>query len=301
LDGDSIFDIFARNLVAQSGVDEEEIVLLDDSGCPADPVFPGLTKEPGTGALLGRFEAFKFSETTVVNFEVNVQFCQDQCNPVDCGGGVLSYGRKKRSADRRQSARQPRQLAPLPDDLADKLVYDPNLDQDVIVYDTPLRKQIFVDPGIKVNRFTDPTGGEVATGRGFTDENGVFVAGDFDEGDVVCTTWSWVYIGATCMIFLVFSILVVCVLCIYTNRRSVDRENKNRHYIASAQHSIVNGVTDRGMSTPSQAGYYQTQATYRNPHTPVPPPTPSAGGYSRSRTPENSASTLKSLRTSLRD
>ena len=82
MDGDSIFDIFARNLVAQSGVDEEEIVLLDDSGCPADPVFPGLTKEPGTGALLGRFEAFKFSETTVVNFEVNVQFCQDQCNPV---------------------------------------------------------------------------------------------------------------------------------------------------------------------------------------------------------------------------
>ena len=82
LDGESIFDIFARNLVAQSGVDEEEIVLLDDSGCPADPVFPGLTKEPGTGALLGRFEAFKFSETTVVNFEVNVQFCQDQCNPV---------------------------------------------------------------------------------------------------------------------------------------------------------------------------------------------------------------------------
>ena len=68
--------------------------------------------------------------------------------------------------------RQSRQLQPLPEDLADKLTYDPNLHQDVIVYDTPLRKQIFVDPGIKVNRFTDPTGGEVATGRGFTDENG---------------------------------------------------------------------------------------------------------------------------------
>ena len=91
---------------------------------------------------------------------------------VDCGGGVLSYGRKKRSADGNQLPRQSRQLSPLPDDLADKLTYDPNLHQDVIVYDTPLRKQIFVDPGIKVNRFTDPTGGEVATGRGFTDENG---------------------------------------------------------------------------------------------------------------------------------
>ena len=52
------------------------------------------------------------------------------------------------------------------------MMFDPNLGQEVIVYDTPLRKQIFVDPGIKVNRFTDPTGGEVATGRGFTDENG---------------------------------------------------------------------------------------------------------------------------------
>ena len=36
----------------------------------------------------------------------------------------------------------------------DKLIYDPNLQQDVILHDTPLRKQIFVDPGIRVNRFT---------------------------------------------------------------------------------------------------------------------------------------------------
>lgn len=82
LDGESIFDIFARNLIAKSGLDEEEIVLLDDRGCPSDPVFPGLQKDNQTGALLGKFEAFKFSDTTVVNFEVNVQFCQDKCNPV---------------------------------------------------------------------------------------------------------------------------------------------------------------------------------------------------------------------------
>ena len=79
--GESIFDIFARNLVAKSGLDEEEIVLLDDRGCPADPVFPGLARV-NDGVLQGKFEAFKFSDTTVVNFEVNVQFCQDRCNPV---------------------------------------------------------------------------------------------------------------------------------------------------------------------------------------------------------------------------
>ena len=97
----------------------------------------------------------------------------------------------------------------------------------------------------------------------------VFVQGDFNNPeDVVCTTWTWVYIGATCMIFLVFSILVVCVLCIYTNRRSSDQGNKSRHYLNSAHHSIVNGVSDRGMSTSTPGVYYETQATYRTPHTP---------------------------------
>ena len=33
-------------------------------------------------------------------------------------------------------------------------MFDKNLNQEVLVYDTPLRKQIFVDPGIRVNRFT---------------------------------------------------------------------------------------------------------------------------------------------------
>merc|ERR1712223_677419 len=125
LDGESIFDIFARNLVAKSGLDEEGIVLLDDRGCPSDPVFPGLEKDSETGALLGKFEAFKFSDTTVVNFEVNVQFCQEKCNPVDCGNGVTSYGkRKKRQADH---ANVSYRMNP------DKLIYDPNLKQDVMI------------------------------------------------------------------------------------------------------------------------------------------------------------------------
>ena len=149
LDGDTIFDIFARNLVAKSGLDEEEIVLLDDRGCPSDPVFPGLQKDNETGALIGTFEAFKFSDTTVVNFEVNVQFCQEACNPVDCGDGVLSYGKRRK-----------RQAGVLhePDNVyrpkTERLIFDRNLGQEVLLYETPLRKQIFVDPGIRVNRFT---------------------------------------------------------------------------------------------------------------------------------------------------
>ena len=59
----SIAPSYAYIQIAKSGLDDEEIVLMDDRGCPADPVFPGLTKENGTGALIGRFEAFKFSDS----------------------------------------------------------------------------------------------------------------------------------------------------------------------------------------------------------------------------------------------
>ena len=40
---------------------------------------------------------------TVVNFQVNVQFCQDRCNPVDCGEGVQSYGKRRRRRDSEQT------------------------------------------------------------------------------------------------------------------------------------------------------------------------------------------------------
>ena len=96
---------------------------------------------------------------------------------VDCGDGVQSYGkRRKRSTDNDDKAdkdmvmvtnkRTGRQLFlpkddAVPKELAERLVYDPDLGQEVIVYDTPLRKQIRVDPGTKVDEFRDPlrTGG----------------------------------------------------------------------------------------------------------------------------------------------
>ena len=59
---------FFTQQIAKSGLDDEEIVLMDDRGCPADPVFPGLTKENGTGALIGRFEAFKFSDSKMIRW-----------------------------------------------------------------------------------------------------------------------------------------------------------------------------------------------------------------------------------------
>ena len=56
----------------------------------------GLQKVAGTRDLQGAFEAFKFSDTSVVRFQVNVQFCVDDCNPVNCADGIQSYGRRRR-------------------------------------------------------------------------------------------------------------------------------------------------------------------------------------------------------------
>ena len=85
MDQESIFGIFARNLKAISGDNEDEIELLDSRGCPTDPIiFPGLQLLPNRRDLQGSFEAFKFSDTSIVRFQVNVQFCVEQCNPVQC-------------------------------------------------------------------------------------------------------------------------------------------------------------------------------------------------------------------------
>ena len=72
IDQASIYGIFAKNLRAISPADNDEIELLDSRGCPTDPIiFPGLEKIPNSQDLQGSFEAFKFSDTSVVKFQVD--------------------------------------------------------------------------------------------------------------------------------------------------------------------------------------------------------------------------------------
>jgi len=289
IDGDSIFDIFARNLIAESGLEDEEIKLLDDRGCPTDPVFPGLQKDPETGALLGRFEAFKFSDTTVVNFQVNVQFCQDRCNPVDCGDGVTSYGKRRK----RQAIESNR--SELPTELAERLVFDPELNQEVIRFDLPLKKQIRVEIGTEVEEVENPALAKAG--------NGVFVAGNYTEGDVFCASWTVMIVTASSFVFLQFCILVVCVLCIYASRR---KEAASDEALSEPPSSITRDrFSAASRSGRSSSSIYHSNAAssmrYRSPiHSPQ-QPTPPPFSIERPKFQENSASTLRSLRTSLRD
>ena len=78
----SLFGLFARNLRAISGDNVDSIQLLDERGCPTDPlIFSGLERENGSSNLVGTFEAFKFSDSSVVRFD-------DLCSSKQSGHNV---------------------------------------------------------------------------------------------------------------------------------------------------------------------------------------------------------------------
>ena len=99
-DPESAFGIFARNLYARSSTGES-LFLIDDRGCPVSAtVFPALEPEFNNYKVLkSTFKAFRFPASGVVNFEVQIRFCQERCEPVQCHSSRDSYGRKRRSAD----------------------------------------------------------------------------------------------------------------------------------------------------------------------------------------------------------
>lgn len=96
----SPYAIFARNLYARSS-NGESLYLIDNNGCPIDSsIFPALQLDSiDHRSLYSKFKAFRFPSTGVVNFEVQIRFCQEYCEPVKCtqlNGHVDSFGRRRR-------------------------------------------------------------------------------------------------------------------------------------------------------------------------------------------------------------
>jgi len=273
IDQASIYGIFAKNLRAISPIDNDDIELLDSRGCPTDPIiFPGLEKIPGSEDLQGSFEAFKFSDTSVVKFQVNVAFCVGGCNPVNCGDGLVSYGRKKREVSRRDTTAV----------TTNSLIYDIDLGQEILISNTPLSKEIYVETGTKVDSIQEPGSNKIA-GR---DSKAVFILGDDKESELVCTTLPVVITAGAAVVFLQLCILTTCLLCLWSGRRHSGRR-------LSRSESLHSGQTSTGTISPHPTLHtlYHDQLTYR----------PAAPSVTNSRITEHSANTLKSLRTKLRD
>lgn len=94
------YDLRAINLTASSEFDRLE--LINPSGCPVSPsIFPALQPEKTftSRRLSTKFKAFKFATSPQVKFTVIIQFCHGNCIPINCGYGIISYGRKKRDTN----------------------------------------------------------------------------------------------------------------------------------------------------------------------------------------------------------
>lgn len=94
------YDLRAINLTATSDYDRLE--LIGPTGCPKNAaIFPALqhVTTRTSRQLVTKFKAFKFASSSQLRISVAIQFCHKACNPINCGNGVISHGRKKRQAE----------------------------------------------------------------------------------------------------------------------------------------------------------------------------------------------------------
>lgn len=72
---------------------EETIVY---NGCSVDPfLFENFNTIDGDN-LVAKFRAFKFPDSSYVQFKGTVNVCLDKCRGVECSSGQIGYGRKRR-------------------------------------------------------------------------------------------------------------------------------------------------------------------------------------------------------------
>ncbi|XP_050669260.1 uncharacterized protein LOC126968334 [Leptidea sinapis] len=79
--------------VTDTGKQQETIIF---NGCSVDPyLFDNFLTNDGDN-LTAKFRAFKFPDTTYVQFKGTVNVCLDKCQGVQCSNGVTGFGRKRR-------------------------------------------------------------------------------------------------------------------------------------------------------------------------------------------------------------
>jgi hypothetical protein len=92
------YDLRAINMTASTSLNDK-LDLIGPTGCPkSSALFPAFQHEttPTSKRLVTKFKAFKFASSSQIRFNVMIQFCHKTCKPVNCGFGVVSYGKRRR-------------------------------------------------------------------------------------------------------------------------------------------------------------------------------------------------------------
>ncbi|XP_063701555.1 uncharacterized protein LOC134831688 isoform X2 [Culicoides brevitarsis] len=85
---------------------QEETIIFN--GCSVDPyLFENFNTVDGD-FLTAKFRAFKFPESTYVQFRGTVNVCLDKCQGIQCSNGQIGYGRRRRAVN--QSPADPNKI-----------------------------------------------------------------------------------------------------------------------------------------------------------------------------------------------
>ncbi|KAI5754565.1 hypothetical protein M8J77_009596 [Diaphorina citri] len=198
----------AGHLVASSGDGRDSLLLLDYRGCPPDVrTFPALTPhpDPGVNALSAIFKAFRFPSSPILRFSLVLTFCETVCQPIDCGNGLESYGKRKQDATENNI----RQKVPLQLAIIVRPLYQ----------DTPMTENL---------NEMNPSAGAGASSRQILTH---------DETNTVCMEWGTVLAVSLAWLFVQFSFFICCCYLLYcrpkykkhSDQDSLQMDFKPRH------------------------------------------------------------------------
>lgn len=92
-----IYGLLVSHMTVSDTKAQEETIVFN--GCSVDPyLFDNFNTVDGD-FLSAKFRAFKFPESSYVQFRGTVTVCLDKCRGVECSNGVVGYGRRKRAVD----------------------------------------------------------------------------------------------------------------------------------------------------------------------------------------------------------
>uniref|UniRef100_A0A182WAL5 ZP domain-containing protein n=1 Tax=Anopheles minimus TaxID=112268 RepID=A0A182WAL5_9DIPT len=114
-------------LVTDTKYQEETIIF---NGCSVDPyLFENFNTVDGD-LLTAKFRAFKFPESTYVQFRGTVNVCVDRCKGVICSNGQTAFGRRKREIS--VAPADPNKVYEVTMTTFIKVNYDENADQSTV-------------------------------------------------------------------------------------------------------------------------------------------------------------------------
>ncbi|XP_011150119.1 uncharacterized protein LOC105189594 isoform X1 [Harpegnathos saltator] len=99
LDNDSapIYGLLVTYMLVTDTKTQEETIIIN--GCSVDPyLFENFNTVDGD-FLTAKFRAFKFPESTYVQFRGTVNVCLDKCQGIECSNGQIGFGRKRRAIE----------------------------------------------------------------------------------------------------------------------------------------------------------------------------------------------------------